>query len=96
MNNDNLFVPGDDAGDEDEEEAADLLHVTVEGTSPPKKHGDAPLVAIGDVHAFFNLSRLAHLTLLAASLWPLPGQKPPTMSLPEEGPRYNSLLGVSK
>ena len=36
VNNDNLFVPGDDAGDEDEEEAADLLHVTVEGTSPPK------------------------------------------------------------
>ena len=96
MNNDNLFVPGDDAGDEDEEEAADLLHMTVEGTLPPKKHGDAPLVAIGDVCALFDLSRLTHLTPLAASLWPLPGQKPPTMSLPEEGPHYNSLLGVCK
>ena len=96
MNNDDLFVPGDDAGDEDEEEAADLLCVTVEGALPPKKPADAPLIAIGSVRAFFDLSRLAHLTPLAVSLWPLPGEEPPTMSLPAEGPRHSSLLGVCK
>ena len=57
---------------------------------------DAPLITIGDVCAFVDLSRLAHLTLLTVSLWPLPGEKPPTMSLPEEGLCYDSLLGVCK
>ena len=59
--------------------------VTVEGASPPKKPADAPLIAIRSVHAFFYLSWLAHLTPLTVSLWPLPGEKPPMMSLTAEG-----------
>ena len=47
MQTTDLFVPGDDAGDEDEEEeAADLLHVTVEGALPLKKHGDAVIFGV--------------------------------------------------